>query len=130
VACRILFVDDYVDALTVWSLYLQTCGFEVLSAESGLRAVRIAHQSHPALAIVDLDLPDLSGCEVAEHLRHELDTASMPLIAVTGHSEPARVDQARRAGFDVVLTKPCEPSVLLGHIHRLVPTAPAQALGH
>lgn len=125
-ACRVLFVDDYPDALAVWSLYLRTLGFDVLPADDGRRAVVLAHQTHPDIAIVDLDLPGLSGCEVAEHLRQERDTSSIPLIAVTGHSEKNRVDAAQRAGFDVVLTKPCEPTALIGHIQRLVPDpAPA-----
>jgi CheY-like chemotaxis protein len=122
-ACRVLFVDDYPDALAVWSLYLQTCGFEVMPASDGYRALELAREARPDVAIVDLDLPGLSGCQVAEHLRRQVDTSSIPLIAVTGHSERSRVDEARRAGFDVVLTKPCEPANLLSHIHRLVPAS-------
>jgi CheY-like chemotaxis protein len=128
-ACRVLFVDDYPDALAVWSLYLRTCGFEVVPANDGLRAVHLAVLSPPDVAVVDLDLPGLSGCEVALHLRHEVTTSAIPLIAVTGHSERKRVDEARRAGFDVVLTKPCAPADLLGHIHRLVPDA-ARSVQH
>lgn len=129
-ACRVLFVDDYPDALAVWSVYLRACGFEVVPADNGRRAVSLALEAHPDVAILDLDLPGLSGCEVAECLRHDISTSSIPLIAVTGHSERNRVDEARRAGFDVVLTKPCAPADLLSHIQRLVSDSPGRSIRH
>jgi CheY-like chemotaxis protein len=128
-ATKILIVDDYTDTLLVWTLFFEMCGFEVLAAADGRKAVAYAHQKHPDLAVVDLELPELSGCEVAHHLRHSRDTASIPLIAVTGHSDTNHVEAARRAGFDVVLTKPCDPTTLMSTIRGYLPVATAQGLG-
>ena len=120
---HVLFVDDYPDALAVWSIFLRMSGYDVTVTGDGLKAVDLAHTTHPDIVILDLDLPGLTGCEVARHLRDDDDTSGIPLIAVTGHSEAAYVADARDAGFDAILTKPCEPGDLLRNIERLLPAA-------
>jgi len=117
---RILLVDDYPDALDVWSLYLTMCGFEVVTAGDGLAAFDVAQRERPDLAILDLELPGISGFELARRLRAEGGVAAIPLIAVTGHSQPDRIEEARRAGFDLVRTKPCDPDNLCVDIRRLL----------
>lgn len=122
---KILFADDYPDALAVWTEFLELCGHDVLTAADGPAAVRLAHLEHPDAAVLDLVLPGLSGLNVARELRSQQDTSSMPLIAVTGHSDPRLVEAARRAGFDLVLTKPCDPSLLIKSLHGLLVTQSA-----
>lgn len=121
---RILLVDDYPDVLEVGRLYLTTCGFDVRTAGDGLEALQLAQQSspdeRPDLIILDLELPKLGGLDVARRLRAHPGTAATPLVAVTGHSDPVRIDEARQAGFDLVFTKPCNPVVLRGGIERLL----------
>ena len=117
-AATILIVDDYPDALDVWELYLRASGFDVLRAEDGNEALRIACERLPDLAVMDLELPGLSGCQVARALRERSETQHIPLIASTGHSLPAKLDEARRSGFDLVLIKPCDPAELVEAIHR------------
>ena len=112
-AATILIVDDYPDALDVWDLYLRASGFEVLRAEDGHAALRCATEQLPDLVVMDLELPGLSGCEVAKALREGDGTRHIPLIASTGHSLPAKLDEARRSGFDLVLIKPCDPAELV-----------------
>jgi CheY-like chemotaxis protein len=114
----ILIVDDYPDALDVWDLYLQASGFAVLRAEDGLTALRSATESLPDLVVMDLELPGMTGCEVAKALRAGDATRHIPLIASTGHSLPAKLDEARRAGFDLVLIKPCDPGELVAQIRK------------
>jgi two-component system, cell cycle response regulator DivK len=125
-AATILIVDDYPDALDVWDLYLRASGFEVLRAEDGTEALRIACEQLPDLAVMDLELPGLSGCQVASALRERPDTRHIPLIASTGHSLPAKLDEARRSGFDLILIKPCDPSELVDAIRRHLDAAPAR----
>jgi CheY-like chemotaxis protein len=123
-------VDDYPDAVLVWTTFLDMCGFEVVGAGDGQQAVELAHAARPDLAVLDLDLPGLSGCDVARSLRLAQDTSGIPLIAVTGHSERRRIEAARQAGFDLVLTKPCEPNQLLQHIERLLAARDDRPLRH
>lgn len=115
---RILLVDDYPDALDVWALYLRMCGFEVVTATDGASALAIAADRPPDIAILDLEMPGLSGYEVARRFRADPATRTLPLIAVTGHSHPARIEEARAAGCDRVLTKPCDPDLLRHEIRQ------------
>jgi len=117
---RILVVDDYPDALEIWGLYLRAQGYEVETAEDGVTAVEQALRSIPDLIVLDLELPGITGFEAARRLRHSEETRRIPLIAATGYSHVKQLDQARQSGFDSIIVKPCEPSVLVAEIERLL----------
>lgn len=117
-AATILIVDDYPDALDVWDLYLRASGFEVLRAEDGHTALQSACDHVPDLVVMDLELPGLTGIEVARALKARDETRHIPLIASTGHSLPAKLEEARRSGFDLILVKPCDPAELVDQINR------------
>ena len=121
----ILVVDDYLDALQVWDLYLQASGFKVVTAADGATAMAKATTENPDLIVLDLDLPDVSGAEVARYLRARETTRHIPTIAVTGYSQAGRLDEARRSGFDLILIKPCDPEDLIASIRRLLDRDPA-----
>jgi CheY-like chemotaxis protein len=129
-APTILIVDDYPDALDVWDLYLRASGFEVLRAEDGTEALRCACDELPDLVVMDLELPGLTGVQVARALRERAETQHIPLIASTGHSLPAKLDEAKRAGFDQILIKPCDPAELVATIRRHLASPPTRTSGH
>lgn len=117
---RVLLVDDYPDALETWGLFLRMKGFSVLTAPDGRTAVAVALDERPDVIVMDLDLPGMSGVEAARLLRQRPETSMIPMIAATGFSHESQLDEAHRAGFDVILIKPCEPEVLIAHIERLI----------
>lgn len=119
-ASTILIVDDYLDALQVWEIFLRAEGFQVLTAGTGQQALSCATAAIPALVVMDLDLPDISGFEVARELRARAATCHIPLIAATGHSHVVQLDEALQSGFDAVMVKPCDPDVLVAEIRRLL----------
>jgi len=115
---RILLVDDYPDALEMWGLYLRSLGYDVITADDGLKAVDLAASTAPDVVVMDLELPGLSGFDAARRLREDARTATLPLIAATGFSHAKQLEQARLAGFDAIVVKPCEPAVLVTEIER------------
>ena len=117
---RVLIVDDYPDVLEVWTLYLRAVGSDVAAAADGGSALRLARAETPDIVVLDLQLPDVSGLDVARQLRGDVLTARVPLIALTGRAMPNEIAEARDAGFDAVLVKPCEPAQLLQEIHRVL----------
>ena len=123
---RILIVDDYVDSLESWALYCNMCGFEVFTAGDGEAAVRVALASRPDIALLDLDLPIMTGVEVARHLRAAPETRLLPLIATTGYSGGSRFQDAESAGFDRIMVKPCDPAKLLAEIEQLLAARKSQ----
>ena len=114
-ARTVLIVDDYVDALDVWAIYLGAEGFRVLTASTGREALAIAGVELPDLIVLDLDL------------RSQAATQAIPLIAATGFSHAVQQDRARASGFNAVLVKPCAPDALVGEIHRLLAAHRAQS---
>ena len=75
---------------------------------------------------MDLEMPGLTGYEVARELRAQEATRGIPLIASTGHSHSTQLDEARRSGFDSIIVKPCEPDALVLEIRRLLDARPRQ----
>jgi CheY-like chemotaxis protein len=123
---RVLLVDDYLDALEIWSLYLRMAGFDVVTADSGLTALEVARRDRPDVIVMDLELPGMTGLEAARSLRASPRTATIPLIAATGYSHADQLAAAAEAGFEVVLVKPCDPAHLVKEIERLLDSAPAE----
>ena len=117
---HILIVDDYPDALDIWTFYLRSLGYDVSTAADGVTAVAKAEQLLPDLIVLDLELPGISGFEAAKRLRHNPSTHDIPLIAATGYSQPSQIAMAREAGFDEVVVKPIDPESLVDHIQRLL----------
>lgn len=120
---HILIVDDYPDALDIWAIYLRALGYEVSTAGDGAAALAQAERLRPDVIVLDLELPRISGFEVARRLRANPETAHIPLIAATGYSHATQLDCARAAGFDHIVIKPCDPFVLVQEIERQLQAA-------
>jgi CheY-like chemotaxis protein len=125
---HILIVDDYPDALEIWAFYLRSLGYRVSTAANGMAALQQAERLLPDLIVLDLELPALSGFDVAKRLRANPDTSSIPLIAATGYSHMSQLDRARNVGFDQIVIKPCDPDVLVEHIERLLEAAESESM--
>ena len=115
---HVLIVDDYPDALDIWTIYLKAIGYRVSTAADGVNAIAQAEQLLPDLIVLDLELPGISGFEVARRLRKNPLTHDIPLIAATGYSHQRQLLMAREAGFDEVIVKPIDPDLLVDEIER------------
>ena len=83
-------------------------------------AIAQAERLLPDLIVLDLELPRVSGFDVARRLRANPETQDIPLIAATGYSHLRQLDRAREAGFDQIVVKPCDPDMLVEEIERLL----------
>ena len=101
---RILVVDDNVDAAESIAEVLELLGNRVRVAHDGLEALRLARESVPDLALLDIGLPVIDGFELAQRLRAE--HPSLRLVAVSGYGQDADREAAFRAGFSRHLVKP------------------------
>lgn len=122
-AKHILIVDDYPDALDILAFYLRSLGYCVSTASDGVSAISQAEQLLPDLIVLDLELPQISGFDVAKHLRANPDTQDIPLIAATGYSHRRQLDRARSAGVDQIVIKPADLDVVVEAIERLLSSA-------
>jgi signal transduction histidine kinase len=104
VARQVLVVDDNVDAAATTALVLQQFGHDVHVAHSAAAALDAVARYRPAVAILDIGLPDMDGYALAAAIRR---TGAAPrLVALTGYGQKSDVERAVQAGFDLHLTKP------------------------
>ncbi len=115
----ILVADDNGDAAWGLAKLLELSGFRAVLARSGGEALHVAEQERPAIALLDIGMPDLSGHEVARRLRATDWGRSMILIAATGWGQEADVRHSMEAGFDAHLTKPLNVGRIRGLIEEL-----------
>jgi signal transduction histidine kinase/DNA-binding response OmpR family regulator len=110
--CRVLVVDDNLDAADTVGMFLRIEGHVVQTAADGEEALACAAAFHPDVVILDIGLPRLDGYEVARRLRQGAAGSAALLIALTGYGQKGDQDQARAAGFDLHLVKPADPRQL------------------
>ncbi len=113
---RILLIDDEQDFCEVITKSLVKHGFEVQAASNGAEGVRRAAERLPDLILCDLVMPQMNGYEVLAALRRDDRLSGIPIIFLTGQSEPAEVRQGMNLGADDYLTKPANIVDLLGAI--------------
>jgi CheY-like chemotaxis protein len=104
---RILIVDNDISSSDTLELMLHASGYsETRVAYSGHAALAIAVEFQPSVVLLELDLLDMSGYEVARSLREQAQSHDLRLIALTSSREHAGRERARVAGFERYLLKP------------------------
>jgi CheY-like chemotaxis protein len=91
-------------------------GYTVHVCGDGLSALSLCKEKRPAVVLLDLDMPELDGYEVARRLRADPALASLRIVAVTGRSDEKASALAWEAGFHDFLSKPAPVSMLLAMI--------------
>ena len=94
-------------------------GLEVLTAENGLRALKVAQRIVPDIVVTDLNMPAMDGLALCRQLRAAHATRGVGVVIVTGDSED-QAQAALDAGCDAVLPKPCSRTLLLATVRLLL----------
>ena len=113
-------MDDYPDAREMYSEYLKFSGFDVVEAANGLEALQRALDHSPDIILMDLSLPVMDGWEATRRLKADPRTASIPVVALTGHALSGTNEGAVKAGCDAFVTKPCLPEDLVQEIRSVL----------
>ena len=117
---RILVVDDEPDIVALVAYHLAKAGYRVATAASGAEALAAARRERPALIVLDLMLPGLSGFEVLEQLHADASTASIAVLMLTARKdEPDRI-KGLSLGADDYLTKPFSPQELVLRVRAIL----------
>jgi len=117
----ILNVDDYAPGRYARTQLLRSWGFEVKEAGTGAEALRLATLEHPALVILDVQLPDMDGFEVCRLLKRHHDGMTVPVLHVSAtFTSGAHQALGLDGGADGYLVEPVEPAVLRATIDALL----------
>jgi two-component system alkaline phosphatase synthesis response regulator PhoP len=117
---KILLVDDEADILEFLSYNLKKAGYNVLTANNGRDAIKIAKQYLPHLIILDVMMPDMDGIETCEEMR-KLPVLNNTVVAfLTARNEDYSQIAGFEAGADDYIAKPIKPKVLISRVSALL----------
>jgi len=119
----IVLVEDDEDVRETTKELLESLGHEVLTARDGESGVELIVRQRPDVALIDIHLPGIDGCEVAARVRARLGPDQVRLIALSGLGFAADHARSQLAGFEAHLVKPPE----LDQLARLLARPPGPA---
>lgn len=117
---RILLADDNESNINVISDYLQNYGYHVVTARNGHETLAQAMAMQPDMILLDIQMPELDGLEVARRLRAEPRFAATPILALTALAMPGDRERCLEAGASEYMTKPVSLKRLVETIQRLL----------
>mgnify|MGYP003646215731 FL=1 len=117
---KILLVDDEPDILEIVGYNLTNEGYQVITAENGREAVKMAKKHLPHLIILDVMMPEMDGIEACEQIRKNPDHANTIIAFLTARGEDYSQVAGYDAGADDYITKPIKPKVLVSKVKALL----------
>jgi CheY-like chemotaxis protein len=120
---NVLYIEDNPDNMMLVKRALESRGYTLLEAQNGLDGVSVAEHNDVDLILLDINLPDIDGYEVARRVRasskHAL--AYVPIIAITANALKGDAEKALSAGCDVYMSKPINIRELWARVEAFVP---------
>jgi CheY-like chemotaxis protein len=117
---KILVVDDNLHLREILALMLHGSGYEILQAASGSEAVKIAISDKPTLILLDIDLPDMKGTDVARAIRSNSTSAHIPIIGCSAFLGCHSRGEALDAGMVDYLEKPISLALIKAKIDKVI----------
>lgn len=117
-AYKILYIEDNPDNMQLIQRVLESCGYEIYGAANGLQGVSLAEELKPDMVLVDINLPDIDGYEVARRIRASQDSElhTVPMIAITANVLAGDAEKSLAAGCDAYLPKPVNVRELIARV--------------
>jgi two-component system cell cycle response regulator len=114
---NVLLIEDNPTNLELMAYLLRAYGYAIQSATNGRQGLELALQIRPDLIVCDLDMPELTGYEVARELRSQEGAGShLPMIAVTAYAMVGDRDKVLAAGFDAYISKPIQAETFVKQV--------------
>jgi len=125
-AYTILYVEDNIDNQRLVQRALQAHGYQFFGATTGLEGVQMATDLRPDAILLDINLPDIDGYEVARRLRKSKVPRLLyvPIVAITANALKGDAEKALEAGCDVYIAKPINIRELWARLEALLVDSP------
>ncbi|MFN2151163.1 MAG: response regulator [Anaerolineales bacterium] len=122
---NILYIEDNPDNMMLVQRALEARGYTLLKAFNGLDGIDTAENKDIDLILLDINLPDIDGYEVAQRLRKSNNSklAYLPIIAITANALKGDAQKALDAGCDVYMSKPIDIRELWARVEAFVPSS-------
>jgi two-component system, cell cycle response regulator DivK len=122
----VLYIEDNPDNMTLVKRALEARGYTFVEAPTGLKGVEIAENQEIDLILLDINLPDIDGYEVARRLRTSNKKTKLvytPIIAITANALKGDAERALTAGCDVYMSKPINIRELWARVEAFLPSS-------
>ena len=117
---KVLIIEDNEQNMYMLSYLLEQNKYQVIQAYNGKDGLRLAHENHPEIILLDIQLPDMDGYEICNKLSHNGLPKSTVVIAVTSYAMGGDKEKALEAGADGYLEKPINPETFVAQMERIV----------
>ena len=117
---KVLIVDDEIHIVHVVAIKLRNNDYEVISAENGAEAFKLACTEKPDIIVTDFQMPVMSGLELVEKIRQCDQTKDIPVIMLTARSFAIEDQQKEELQISRCLSKPFSPKELLENIEDIL----------
>lgn len=117
---KILLADDEEDIKAIVQLFLESKGYEVVTAFDGLAAIDLAQSEKPDLILLDVMMPVVNGYEVCSRLKADEATRDIPVVMLSAMAQSESVDKGLSAGAVDYIVKPFDPSRLEEVVQRVL----------
>jgi two-component system cell cycle response regulator DivK len=120
----ILIIEDNEKNLKLLRDVLQVKGYRTLEARTGTEGLRLAREELPALVLMDIQLPDISGITALRQLRADPLTRAIPVVAVSASAMQEEQEKITASGFDGYIMKPIDLKSFLEQVQRYAEPSP------
>lgn len=117
---QVLVVEDDPGILRQIAFNLESHGYSVETAMTGLQALKQLMRDRPDLLITDVMMPEMDGNELVASVRADPDLADLPIIMLTARAQDEDMMQGYQSGTDLYLTKPFNPAELVTFVQRIL----------
>lgn len=116
----VLLIEDNEDSRIILTAFLTSSGYLVTEATNGEAGIAKARADRPDLILMDVSIPIIDGWEATRILKHDPDTAKIPIVALTVHALPSDREKAMEVGCDDYISKPVEPRAVLAAVQHWI----------
>jgi CheY-like chemotaxis protein len=115
----VLIIEDNEQNMYMLSYLLENNNYSVIKAFNGIDGLQLAHDNHPEIILIDIQLPDMDGYEICNKLRYNGLPKGTTIIAVTSYAMGGDREKAIEAGADGYIEKPINPDTFVSQMEKI-----------
>ena len=116
----VLIVEDNELNMKLFHDLLVAHGYATIQTRSGLEALALARRHRPALILMDIQLPEISGLEVTKWIKEDDELRDIPIVAVTAFAMKGDEERIRSGGCEAYISKPISVAAFLETVHHFI----------
>jgi CheY-like chemotaxis protein len=113
---KILIIEDNEQNMYLMTFLLENYGYKIIQAFNGKDGIRLTQETKPDVILLDIQLPEMNGYQVAEELRKDRTLEAVPIIAVTSYAMAGDKERALAAGATGYIEKPINPDTFISQL--------------